>query len=323
MDTNKDKNEFLNNFCKNSDSEENEEVSWNKQDNFLENQSNLLKNKQTNSLDPNPNSKVTTSLNQDDIIPAFKKMNIRETSANKNKPISKDLALNYYFGFGERQSNQNGNNEDPFELSSTNNNKQQDATTYIQFNHNNFFQQNVSQQQQSPLPINTTTNSTSQPIEQELLNEQHQQQSNFTKLFNVNIDQTNNSSSNNNNQQSSINASNSNSIIEKYNVNSQPYIPKNKDLNFYKNPQLLSQQGTAHPQLQPQHQLLPNTNVDDQLYKLNLSKSSSIPGKFYVIKSVDEANIIRVRSFQNVLILFKPSLSFDNAKASDKNSNIS
>ena len=75
-------------------------------------------------------------------------------------------------------------------------------------------------------------------------------------------------------------------LIEKYNVNSQPYIPKNKDLNYYKN-----------AQLQPsQHQLLPNTNVDNQLYKLNLSKSSNIPGKFYVIKSVDEANIIRVRN---------------------------
>ena len=293
MDTNKDKNEFLNNLCKNSDSEDNEDVTWNQQDNFIDNQSNPLKNKQMNNLEQNQNSKVTSTLpNQDDIIPAFKKMNIRETSATKNKPRSKDLALNYYFGVGERQSNQNGTNEDPFELSSTNNNnKQQDATTYMQFNRNNFFQQNApQQQQQSSLPINTNTNNTSQQLEQELLNDQQQQQSNFTSLFNVNDNSNNN---NNNNQQS-----NSNSIIEKYNVNSQPYIPKNKDLNFYKNAQLLPQQSTpTHPQLQPQHQLLPNTHVDNQLYKLHLSKSSNIPGKFYVIKSVDEANIIRVRLY--------------------------
>ena len=310
MDTNKDKNEFLNNLCKNSDSEDNEDVTWNQHDNFIDNQSsNALKNKQMNNVEQIQNSKGTTTTttaaaststatlpNQDDIIPAFKKMNIRETSANKSKQQrSKDLALNYYFGVGERQSNQNGNNEDPFE---TNNNKQQqqDATTYMQFNHNNFFQQNVTQQQQqqqsTSLQINTnnnTTNNTSQQLEQELLNEQqHQQpQSNFTSLFNVNDNNNNNNNTNNNSQRGDTG-----SLIEKYNVNSQPYIPKNKDLNYYKN-----------AQLQPsQHQLLPNTNVDNQLYKLNLSKSSNIPGKFYVIKSVDEANIIRVRIYIYIYI---------------------
>ena len=298
MDTNKDKNEFLNNLCKNSDSEDNEDVTWNQHEHFIDNQSsNALKNERMNNVEQIQNSKgantttaastsTATLTNQDDIIPAFKKMNIRETSANKSKQQrSKDLALNYYFGVGERQNNQNGNNEDPFEQ------QQQDATTYMQFNHNNFFQQNVTQQQQqqqsASLQINTTTNNTSQQLEQELLNEQqHQQpQSNFTSLFNVNDNNNNNTTNTTNNNQR---GDTSNSLIEKYNVNSQPYIPKNKDLNYYKNVQL---------QPSPQHQLLPNTNVDNQLYKLNLSKSSNIPGKFYVIKSVDEANIIRVRTY--------------------------
>jgi hypothetical protein len=139
---------------------------------------------------------------------------------------------------------------------------------------------------------NTTTNNTSQQLEQELLNEQqHQQpQSNFTSLFNVNDNNNNNNNTNNNNSQ----RGDTSSLIEKYNVNSQPYIPKNKDLNYYKN-----------AQLQPsQHQLLPSTNVDNQLYKLNLSKSSNIPGKFYVIKSVDEANIIRVRNIYIYIYIY-------------------
>ena len=39
--------------------------------------------------------------------------------------------------------------------------------------------------------------------------------------------------------------------------------------------------------------------VDDRLFKLNFAKSSNIPGKFFVIKSVDEANIIRVNYIYN------------------------
>ena len=62
---------------------------------------------------------------------------------------------------------------------------------------------------------------------------------------------------------------------EKYNINSQPYIPKRKQFS----------------QMEPYNK----NEADDGLYKLNFAKSSNIPRKFYVIKSVDEANIIRVK----------------------------
>ena len=303
MDPNKDKAEFLNNFQKNSDSEDNEDVPWSQQDNFIENQSNLIKNNQINVPEQIQNTKGTALSNQEDIIPAFKKMNIRDTSTNKSKQRSKDLALNYYFGVGERQGNQHGNSEDPYELSSSSNNKQSDST-YMQFNHNNFFQQTAVSQQQPALGINNNSNNnnnTQQIIEQELINEQQQQQpTNFTSLLNMQSNsnntisniQPNNTINNNNNAPQGIN--NTNKIIEKYNVNSQPYIPKNKDLNYYKNPQLLQYQPPDQHSHQLQSQIRPNADVDNQLYKLNLSKSSNIPGKFYVIKSVDEANIKRV-----------------------------
>ena len=301
MDTNKDKAEFLNNLQKNSDSEDNEDVQWSQQDNFIENQSNLIKNNQINVPEQIQNTKGTALLTQEDIIPAFKKMNIRDTSTNKSKQRSKDLALNYYFGVGERQGNQNGNNEDPYELSSSSNNKQSDST-YMQFNHNNFFQQTAVSQQPT-LGINNNSNNNKQQInEQDIINEQQQQQpTNFTSLLNMqnnsnnivsNI-QPNNNNNNNNTPQRAINTNNTNRVIEKYNVNSQPYIPKNKDLNYYKNPQLLQQPPDQYLH-QLQSQIQPNADVDNQLYKLNLSKSSNIPGKFYVIKSVDEANIKRV-----------------------------
>ena len=304
MDTNKDKAEFLNNFQKNSDSEDNEDVPWSQQDNFIENQSNLTKNNQISNLEQIQNAKGTALLNQEDIIPAFKKMNIRDTSINKSKQRSKDLALIYYFGVGEKQGNQNGNNEDPYELSSSSNNKQSDST-YMQFNHNNFFQQIGVPQQQSTLGINNNGNSNAQQIiEQDSINEQQQQQpTNFTSLLNMqnnsnnissNIQSNNPINNNNNTPQRTANPNNTNGVIEKYNVNSQPYIPKNKDLNFYKNPQLSQQQPSEQHLHQLQSQIQPNADVDNQLYKLNLSKSSSIPGKFYVIKSVDEANIKRV-----------------------------
>jgi hypothetical protein len=301
MDTNKDKAEFLNNFQKNSDSEDNEDVQWSQQDNFIENQSNLIKNNQINVPEHIQNTKGTALLNQEDIIPAFKKMNIRDTSTNKSKQRSKDLALNYYFGVGERPGNQNGNNEDPYELSSSNN-KQSDST-YMQFNHNNFFQQTTVSQQQQPnlgLNSNNSNNNTQQINEQDIIKEQQQQPTNFTSLLNMQNNSNNiisniqsNNNNNNNTPQRAINTNNTNRLIEKYNVNSQPYIPKNKDLNYYKNPQLLQQPPDQHLQ-QLQSQIQPNADVDNQLYKLNLSKSSNIPGKFYVIKSVDEANIKRV-----------------------------
>lgn len=302
MDTTKDKAEFLNNLQKNSDSEDNEDVQWSQQDNFIENQSNLIKNNQTNVPEQIQNTKGTALLNQEDIIPAFKKMNIRDTSTNKSKQRSKDLALNYYFGVGERQGNQNGNNEDPYELSSSSNNKQSDST-YMQFNHKNFFQQTaVSQQQQPNLGLNGNSNNNIQQInEQDIINEQQQQQTNnFTSLLNMQNNSNNiisniqsNNNNNNNTPQRVTDTNNTNRLIEKYNVNSQPYIPKNKDLNYYKNPQLLQQQ-PPDQHLHLQSQIQPNADVDNQLYKLNLSKSSNIPGKFYVIKSVDEANIKRV-----------------------------
>ena len=66
---------------------------------------------------------------------------------------------------------------------------------------------------------------------------------------------------------------------EKYNINSQPYIPKSKQF----------------AQMEPNNK----NEVDDRLFKLNFAKSSNIPGKFFVIKSVDEANIIRVNYIYN------------------------
>lgn len=47
-------------------------------------------------------------------------------------------------------------------------------------------------------------------------------------------------------------------------------------------------------QIPQSFQMENNEEVDNQLYKLNYAKSANIPGKFYVIKSIDDSNIMRV-----------------------------
>lgn len=77
----------------------------------------------------------------------------------------------------------------------------------------------------------------------------------------------------------------------------------NKNINpNFQNMENPMSKGNPSPQFNPsvQQPNIPlafehNEEVDNQLLRLNYSKGTNIPGKFYVIKSIDEANIMRVR----------------------------
>lgn len=267
MDSLKSK-EFLSALRKESESEENEEDNW-----PLGNQTNdksetpktspQIPSELKQNLNPVDQLKVSNDKNinpfphqTDDIIPAMKKLDIRDnnigTSANSNSNSNnktnannKYLALNYYFG--ERQTGNNPKEEDIFN---------QDQ---MSFQNNMFFPQqsmnnrNNNQKNLLDSPQNFGQNNNDNPEEINYGNTQGERQ-NLPNQFTQ--------------------------PPEKYNVNSQPYFPKSKQFNFESQMPLTS---------------LQNSEVDDRLYKLNFAKSGNILGKFFVIKSVDEANIIRVR----------------------------
>lgn len=273
MDSLKSK-EFLSALRKESESEENEEDNWplgdqNNDKSDPPKTSPQIPSELKQNLNPVDQLKVNNDNNintinpfpqqTDDIVPAMKKLDIRDnnigtsgnsnsSSNNKTNSNNKYLALNYYFG--ERPTGNNPKEEDIFN---------QDQ---MSFQNNMFFPQ-------------------------QSMNNRNNNQKNV-------LDSPQNFGQNNNDNSEEINYGNIpiqgerqnlpsqfTQPSEKYNVNSQPYIPKSKQFNF-------------EPQM-PLGTSLQNSEVDDRLYKLNFAKSGNIPGKFYVIKSVDEANIIRVR----------------------------
>ena len=100
---------------------------------------------------------------------------------------------------------------------------------------------------------------------------QIKQQSNFFKDSNEGM----------NNKNISTNIFNNNKLQDQINMESQPYYPKYRIINMLNN----------------QNKYLNGLNNNFQKYN-NLSNSDILPGKFFVIKSIDEANIIRSISFK-------------------------
>lgn len=275
MDSLKSK-EFLSALRKESESEENEEDNWPLGEQTNEKSVPPKTNPQissvlTQNINPVGQLKVNNVNNMniniinpfpqqtDDLIPAMKKLDIRDTSIgtggtsnsnsnNKTNANNKYLALHYYFG--ERPTGNNPKEEDIFN---------QDQ---MSFQNNMFFPQ------QSMNNRNNNKNNIQTPPK------------NFGQNNNDNSEEINYGNIPIQGERQNL-PNQFTQPPEKYNVNSQPYIPKNKQFNF--EPQVSL--GT----------LIKNSEVDDRLYKLNFAKSGNIPGKFYVIKSVDEANIIRVR----------------------------
>ena len=273
MDSLKSK-EFLSALRKESESEENEEDNWPLGEQTNEKSVPPKTNPQipsvlTQNINPVGQLKVNNVNNMniniinpfpqqtDDLIPAMKKLDIRDTSIgtgatsnsnsnNKTNANNKYLALHYYFG--ERPTGNNPKEEDIF------NQDQMSFQNNMFFPEQSMNNRNNNQNNIPPKNFGQNNNDNSEeinygnfPIQGERQNLPNQ----FTQP------------------------------PEKYNVNSQPYFPKNKQFNF-------------EPQV-PLGTSIKNSEVDDRLYKLNFAKSGNIPGKFYVIKSVDEANIIRVR----------------------------
>ena len=266
--------EFLSALRKESESEENEEDNWPLGEQTNEKSVPPKTNPQipsvlTQNINPVGQLKVNNVNNMniniinpfpqqtDDLIPAMKKLDIRDTSIgtgatsnsnsnNKTNANNKYLALHYYFG--ERPTGNNPKEEDIF------NQDQMSFQNNMFFPEQSMNNRNNNQNNIPPKNFGQNNNDNSEeinygnfPIQGERQNLPNQ----FTQP------------------------------PEKYNVNSQPYFPKNKQFNF-------------EPQV-PLGTSIKNSEVDDRLYKLNFAKSGNIPGKFYVIKSVDEANIIRVR----------------------------
>ena len=273
MDSLKSK-EFLSALRKESESEENEEDNWPLGEQTNEKSVPPKTNPQipsvlTQNINPVGQLKVNNVNNMniniinpfpqqtDDLIPAMKKLDIRDTSigagatsnSNSNKKTNannKYLALHYYFG--ERPTGNNPKEEDIFN---------QDQ---MSFQNNMFFPQQS---------INNTNK-----------NQKNIPPNNFPQKNNDNSEEINYGNFPIQGERQNL-PNQFTQPPEKYNVNSQPYFPKNKQFNF-------------EPQV-PLGTSIKNSEVDDRLYKLNFAKSGNIPGKFYVIKSVDEANIIRVR----------------------------
>ena len=100
---------------------------------------------------------------------------------------------------------------------------------------------------------------------------QIKQQSNFFKDSNEGM----------NNKNISTNIFNNNKLQDQINMESQPYYPKYRIMNMLNN----------------QNKYL--NEINNNIYNHNnLSNSDILPGKFFVIKSIDEANIIRSISFK-------------------------
>lgn len=82
----------------------------------------------------------------------------------------------------------------------------------------------------------------------------------------------------------------------------QEYIPysqmedqKYLNMNYSQGQPIQSQTGNYQFNMNPNMNPNMNEDADSQLYKLNYAKSGNIPGKFFVIKSIDESNVMRVR----------------------------
>ena len=100
---------------------------------------------------------------------------------------------------------------------------------------------------------------------------QIKQQSNFIKDPNEGM----------NNKNNSTKIFNNNKLQDQINMESQPYYPKYRIMNMLNN----------------QNKYL--NEINNNIYNHNnLSNSDILPGKFFVIKSIDEANIIRSISFK-------------------------
>ena len=251
----------------NSKEEEND-FQWLQQNNYLSNdyQKNYITNKSNLKDNFNPisllKSNLTSSKNQsneeNNLIDELSKLNLG------NKGNSKDLAFNYYFGAGNNDNNKN---------------------LMIQKNSNEREIINNSIEGSRFMKMNIINNNNKNKIENE--NENFQEKiNNDNKTFN-----------------------NNNFIL------SQPYIPKKERFNFPLNnnnnelniPNLNNQNNQNYNYVLNQ---IPNKNNNDNNNNYNLNQqeinfqsqlikpNEKIPGKFFVIKSIDEANIIRSINFK-------------------------
>ena len=232
------------------------------QKNFISNNSNFKDNFNPISLlKSNLTSHKNQSNEENNLIDELSKLNLG------NKGNSKDLAFNYYFGAG----NKNDNNKN----------------LMIQKNSNERDMINNPIQGSRFMRMNIINNNEENYNKNKIENENFQE-----KIIN------DNNSFNNNNF-----------------ILSHPYIPKKERFNFPLNnnnnelniPNLNNQNNQNYNYILNQ---IPNKNNNDNNNNYNLNQqeinfqsqliksNEKIPGKFFVIKSIDEANIIRSINFK-------------------------
>lgn len=277
MDTTKEK-DFLTDLRKGSESDENDDSQWPTKENFSDNSAQIKQinkdsgtDKETNlsaSVKPSTvNNMNTNAINQFQNTSAQNEDLVPQMSqlnirdSKQNNSRTKDLAFIYFFG--DKSGN---NNEDTF------NNPNQEN----QFQHYQFFNKGPNPNDFGGKPgQNQMQNFSSQD---NALGNEDFGGNNLNMLM---LQKKNMAQGDINDMKQPIG----------YNINSQPFIPKKKQ--FEPNSQ------TPGQMLQPNMDNL--NNADNQFFKLNYGKGGTTQGKFFVIKSVDESNIIRVRILKLIL----------------------